>query len=62
MGHSGTPTVVVLVSGRVHTLGREAEAPNALVWSILPGEEGGNASAATEYRRRSIVATTAVVS
>jgi beta-glucosidase len=42
---TGTPTVVVVVSGRVHTLGDEAEAANALVWSILPGEEGGNAIA-----------------
>jgi beta-glucosidase len=37
-----TPTVVVVVSGRVHTLGDEDAAADALVWSILPGEEGGN--------------------
>ena len=37
-----TPTVVVVISGRAHTLAREAEAANALLWSIPPGEEGGN--------------------
>jgi beta-glucosidase len=37
-----TPTVIVVVSGRVHTLGDEDAAADALVWSILPGEEGGN--------------------
>lgn len=42
---AGTPTVVVVVSGRVHTLGVESEAANALLWSILPGEEGGHAIA-----------------
>ena len=42
---TGTPTVVVVISGRVHTLQSEAEAADALVWSILPGEEGGNAIA-----------------
>ncbi len=42
---TGTPTVVVVVSGRVHTLEAEAGAANALVWSILPGEEGGSAIA-----------------
>ncbi len=39
---TGTPTVVVVVSGRVHTLGAEAAAANALLWSIPPGEEGGS--------------------
>jgi beta-glucosidase len=39
---TGTPTVVVVISGRVHTLVDEDEAANALVWSILPGEEGGH--------------------
>jgi beta-glucosidase len=42
---TGTPTIVVVVSGRVHTLEREASLANALLWSILPGEEGGNALA-----------------
>jgi len=42
---TGTPTVVVVISGRVHTLGAEAEAASALLWSICPGEEGGNAIA-----------------
>jgi len=39
---TGTPTVVVVVSGRVHTLADESAAANALLWSILPGEEGGH--------------------
>ena len=42
---TGTPTVVVVISGRAHTLEASAEAANALVWSILPGEEGGSAIA-----------------
>ncbi len=42
---TGTPTVVVVISGRVHTLEASAEAANALVWLILPGEEGGSAIA-----------------
>ncbi|MEQ8840280.1 MAG: glycoside hydrolase family 3 N-terminal domain-containing protein [Acidimicrobiales bacterium] len=42
---TGTPVVVVVVSGRVHTLVDEAEAANALLWSVPPGEEGGNAIA-----------------
>jgi len=42
---TGTPTVVVVVSGRVHVLGRVADAANALLWSAPPGEEGGNALA-----------------
>ncbi len=42
---TGTPTVVVVISGRVHTLTRERAASNALLWSILPGEEGGHAIA-----------------
>lgn len=42
---TGTPTVVVVISGRVHTLEDEAAAANALLWSILPGEEGGTAIA-----------------
>ena len=42
---TGTPIVVVVISGRVHTLEAESAAPNALIWSILPGEEGGSAIA-----------------
>ncbi len=42
---TGTPTIVLVVSGRVHTLEAEAELANAVLWSILPGEEGGSAIA-----------------
>lgn len=42
---TGTPTIVVVISGRVHTLEAEADAADALLWAILPGEEGGNAIA-----------------
>ena len=42
---TGTPTVVVVISGRVHTLEDESAAANALLWSVLPGEEGGAAIA-----------------
>lgn len=42
---TGTPTVVVVISGRAHTLGREAELSNALLWVVPPGEEGGSAIA-----------------
>ena len=42
---TGTPIVVVVISGRVHTLEAESAAANALIWSILPGEEGGSAIA-----------------
>lgn len=42
---TGTPLVVVVVSGRVHTLPAENDAANAMLWSILPGEEGGRAIA-----------------
>ncbi|MCY3635550.1 MAG: glycoside hydrolase family 3 C-terminal domain-containing protein [bacterium] len=42
---TGTPMVVVVISGRVHTLEDESAAANALLWSILPGEEGGTAIA-----------------
>jgi beta-glucosidase len=38
---TGTPTVVVVVSGRVHTLEWIAEHANALVYAWLPGEQGG---------------------
>jgi beta-glucosidase len=39
---TGTPTVVVLVSGRVHTVPEIAERAAALVQAWMPGEEGGN--------------------
>ncbi|HZR12295.1 MAG TPA: glycoside hydrolase family 3 N-terminal domain-containing protein [Acidimicrobiia bacterium] len=42
---TGTPTVVVVVSGRVHALADIAERASALVYAWLPGEEGGNAIA-----------------
>jgi beta-glucosidase len=42
---TGTPTVVVLVSGRVHTIGSIAAAVPAVVQAWLPGEEGGAAIA-----------------
>jgi beta-glucosidase-like glycosyl hydrolase len=42
---TGTTTVVVVISGRVHTLAAENAAADALVWSICPGEEGGHAIA-----------------
>ena len=45
VGATGTPTVVVVVSGRVHTLGRIADAADALLWVPPPGEEGGTAIA-----------------
>lgn len=38
---TGTPLVVVVLSGRVHALGRVATAANALVQLFPPGEEGG---------------------
>ena len=40
-----TPTVVVVVSGRVHSLASLRESVPALVQAWLPGEEGGNAIA-----------------
>ena len=42
---TGTPTVVVVVSGRVHALPRIASLAAALVYAWLPGEEGGHAVA-----------------
>lgn len=38
---TGTPVVVVVLSGRVHTMGRLAELANSLLWIVPPGEEGG---------------------
>ena len=42
---TGTPVVLVVVSGRVHTLADEAELASALLWTAPPGEEGGAAIA-----------------
>jgi beta-glucosidase len=39
---TGTPTVVVVLSGRVHRLDRIAARANALVMLVPPGEEGGH--------------------
>jgi beta-glucosidase len=42
---SGTPTVVVVMSGRPHALEWIAEHANALLYAWLPGEQGGAALA-----------------
>ena len=42
---TGTPTAVVVVSGRAHALTDEAAAAGALLLAWLPGEEGGPALA-----------------
>jgi beta-glucosidase len=39
---TGTPLVVIVLSGRVHTLERVAACANALIQLFPPGEEGGN--------------------
>ena len=39
---TGTPLVVVVLSGRVHTLAAVARQANALLQVFPPGEEGGN--------------------
>ncbi|HEY7135689.1 MAG TPA: glycoside hydrolase family 3 N-terminal domain-containing protein [Acidimicrobiia bacterium] len=48
---TGTPTVVVLVSGRVHTVAWMAARVPALVQAWLPGEEGGHAIADVLFGR-----------
>jgi beta-glucosidase len=42
VAETGTPLVVVVMSGRVHSLERVAARANALVLMFPPGEEGGN--------------------
>jgi beta-glucosidase len=42
---TGTPTVAVVVSGRVHTLGEVEDAASATLLAWLPGIEGGSAIA-----------------
>jgi beta-glucosidase len=42
---TGTPVVVVVVSGRAHALAGLAETASALLCAWLPGEEGGHAVA-----------------
>jgi beta-glucosidase len=45
IGETGVPTVVIVMSGRVHALAEVAARANALLWTAPPGEEGGNAVA-----------------
>jgi beta-glucosidase len=42
LAETGTPLVVVVLSGRVHTLTSIARKANALLQVFPPGEEGGN--------------------
>ena len=42
---TGTPTVVILVSGRVHTIAAIAGSASAVLQAWVPGEEGGSAIA-----------------
>jgi beta-glucosidase len=42
IAEAGTPLVVVVLSGRVHTLASVARRANALLQVFPPGEEGGN--------------------
>lgn len=42
VAETGVPTVVVVLSGRAHTLGRVVDHANALLHAWCPGEEGGH--------------------
>lgn len=42
IAYTGTPLVVVVLSGRIHTLASVAGQANALLQVFPPGEEGGN--------------------
>jgi len=42
IAETGTPLVVIVVSGRIHTLASIAQRANALLQVFPPGEEGGN--------------------
>jgi beta-glucosidase len=42
LSETGTPLVVVVLSGRVHTLAEAATRANALLYLFPPGEEGGS--------------------
>ncbi len=42
LAETGTPLVVIVISGRVHTLDRVVARANAVVFVAPPGEEGGH--------------------
>ena len=42
LAETGTPLVVIVLSGRIHTLANIARRANALLQVFPPGEEGGN--------------------